>query len=146
MDGVRTDGTWTCEIEVPESFAHEVHLDNIQIAGLFDMARRRFQAILLDGLDVPPSITSVIVRVLIDYEAELTYRDTVTIGAEIARIGGSSWTLALELHAGAQRIARCDTVNVWLTDGAPLLPPADIQARLKAHFRVRPARSVQVFT
>lgn len=107
------------------------HLNNVAFARLFEETRVRFNrgATMIAGKS-----SFVVAHVAIDYLAEGNYPAPVTIGYAIARIGSSSFTVAMAAFQDGTCIALCDSVLVHrdpATGPAPL-PPA-LRERLEAH-------------
>lgn len=110
------------------------HLNNVAFARLFEETRVRFNRA---GPAAPAAgerrSSFVVAHVAIDYLAEGNYPAPVTIGYAIARIGSSSFTVAMAAFQADQCIALCDSVLVHrdpATGPAPL-PPA-LRERLEA--------------
>ncbi|WP_164156809.1 acyl-CoA thioesterase [Sandarakinorhabdus rubra] len=109
------------------------HLNNVAIARLFEETRVRFNR----GHAAPAGqrrSSFVVARVAIDYLAEGNYPAPVTVTYAIARIGSSSFTVAMAAFQDEQCIALCDSVLVHRdpeTGPAPI-PPA-LRTRLEAH-------------
>lgn len=107
------------------------HLNNVAFARLFEETRVRFNRAgpLVTGR--PSSF--VVAHVAIDYLAEGNYPAPVTIGYAIARIGSSSFTVAMAAFQEGTCIALCDSVLVHrdpATGPAPL--PDALRTRLEA--------------
>lgn len=123
------------------------HLNNVAFARLFEETRVRFNRANFShaGLAAPQGTLApgekrssfVVAHVAIDYLAEGNYPAPVTVGYAIARIGSSSFTVAMAAFQdgpkGFDCIALCDSVLVHrdpATGPAPL-PPA-LRERLEA--------------
>ncbi len=107
------------------------HLNNVAFARLFEETRVRFNR---GATTVAGKSSFVVAHVAIDYLAEGNYPAPVTIGHAIARIGSSSFTVAMAAFQDGTCIALCDSVLVHrdpATGPAPL-PPA-LRERLEAH-------------
>lgn len=107
------------------------HLNNVAFARLFEETRVRFNR---GAPTVAGKSSFVVAHVAIDYLAEGNYPAPVTIGHAIARIGSSSFTVAMAAFQDGTCIALCDSVLVHrdpATGPAPL-PPA-LRERLEAH-------------
>lgn len=107
------------------------HLNNVAFARLFEETRVRFNRAgpLVTGR--PSSF--VVAHVAIDYLAEGNYPAPVTMGYAIARIGSSSFTVAMAAFQEGTCIALCDSVLVHrdpATGPAPL--PDALRTRLEA--------------
>jgi acyl-CoA thioester hydrolase len=108
------------------------HLNNVAFARLFEETRVRFnRGNLRDSGPATPApgerrSSFVVAHVAIDYLAEGNYPATVTIGYAIARIGSSSFTVAMAAFQEGSCIALCDSVLVHRdpTSGPAPIPPA----------------------
>lgn len=103
------------------------HLNNVAFARLFEETRVRFNRA---GPAAPVAgerrSSFVVAHVAIDYLAEGNYPAPVTVGYAIARIGSSSFTVAMAAFQDGACIALCDSVLVHRdpeTGPAPI-PPA----------------------
>ena len=110
------------------------HLNNVAFARLFEETRVRFLRFGSGspaGKKAPSSV--VVGHVAIDYLAEGNYPAPVTVGYAIARIGSSSFTVAMAAFQEGQCIALCDSVLVHRDpeSGPAPIPPA-LRERLEA--------------
>ncbi|MBU6165311.1 MAG: acyl-CoA thioesterase [Alphaproteobacteria bacterium] len=103
------------------------HLNNVAFARLFEETRVRFNR---SGPAAPTAgerrSSFVVAHVAIDYLAEGNYPAPVTIGYAIARIGSSSFTVAMAAFQDGNCIALCDSVLVHrdpASGPAPIPPP-----------------------
>lgn len=111
------------------------HLNNVAFARLFEETRVRFNRA---GPMAPKAgerkSSFVVAHVAIDYLAEGNYPAPVTIGYAIARIGTSSFTVAMAAFQDGQCIALCDSVLVHRDPASGPAPlPAALRERLEAH-------------
>ena len=111
------------------------HLNNVAFARFFEETRVR---VLRAGPAAPAAgerrSSFVVANVSIDYLAEGNYPAPVTVTYAIARIGSSSFTVAMAAFQDGICIALCDSVLVHRdpqTGPAPI-PPA-LRERLEAH-------------
>ena len=111
------------------------HLNNVAFARLFEETRVRFNRASLAALQQGERRSGfVVAHVAIDYLAEGNYPAPVTIGYAIARIGSSSFTVAMAAFQDGHCIALCDSVLVHRdpeTGPAPI--PPGLRERLEAH-------------
>ncbi|MEI6486452.1 MAG: thioesterase family protein [Sphingomonadales bacterium] len=114
------------------------HLNNVAFARLFEETRVRFGRV---GPGAPladaPKSSFVVAHVAIDYLAEGNYPAPVSIGYAVARVGGSSFTVAMAAFQdgpmGPQCIALCDSVLVHRDPASGPAPlPALWRERLEA--------------
>ncbi len=107
------------------------HLNNVAFARLFEETRVRFNRAGALVAGRPSSF--VVAHVAIDYLAEGNYPAPVTVGYAIARIGSSSFTVAMAAFQDGNCIALCDSVLVHRdpATGPTLLPDA-LRTRLEA--------------
>lgn len=115
------------------------HLNNVAFARLFEETRVRFNRAGLAAMAQGQRRSSfVVAHVAIDYLAEGNYPAPVTIGYAIARIGSSSFTVAMAAFqdgpGGPACIALCDSVLVHRDpDSGPSPIPPALRERLEAH-------------
>jgi acyl-CoA thioester hydrolase len=92
------------------------HVNNAAFATFCESGRVAF---LYDEKDpwAPPGHAFVIVRLAIDFRAELFYPGTVDIGTRVARIGRSSFTLAQGIFNGEVCAATAESVGALIDVG-----------------------------
>jgi acyl-CoA thioester hydrolase len=103
------------------------HLNNVAFARLFEETRVRFnRAGPVNPAPGERRSSFVVAHVAIDYLAEGNYPAPVTIGYAIARIGSSSFTVAMAAFQEGNCIALCDSVLVHRdpASGPAPIPPA----------------------
>lgn len=108
------------------------HVNNTVFATFCETGRARFLH-AEDGLR-PAGTEFVIVRLVLDFRAELRWRDEVDIGTAVLRIGGKSFTLGQGLFRGEQCVAVAESTLVLMNEAtrrAISLPDA-LRARLQA--------------
>jgi acyl-CoA thioester hydrolase len=105
------------------------HVNNVAYAALIETGRLAY---MVDGLGVPvpKGHVMVMVRIEIDYRAELHWPATVHIGSRLTRIGTSSVGIANGVFKGDLCAASSLTTMVLL-DGATRRPaPISAEARV----------------
>lgn len=102
------------------------HLNNVAFARLFEETRVRFNR--AGATSSTGRSSFVVAHVAIDYLAEGNYPAPVTVGYAIARIGSSSFTVAMAAFQDGQCIALCDSV---LVHRDPETGPSPIQPALR---------------
>lgn len=111
------------------------HVNNNAIGIYFESGRLAFfDAVRLhEGLDHQ---RSVVVRLAIDFRAELTWPASLDIGTRLVRLGSSSLTYAQGLFADGRCIATAETVSVLfdLRSRRPEALGQDQRDRLSAWF------------
>ncbi|MBV9785220.1 MAG: acyl-CoA thioesterase [Acidisphaera sp.] len=118
--------SWTRETCRYGDTDRQGHINNAVFATFCESGR---VALLAEGADTPgpPGCAFVIVRLVIDFRAELLWGDVVDIGTAVVRVGKSSLALAQGLFRGEQCVATSESVLVLMdetTRRATPLPPA----------------------
>ena len=110
------------------------HVNNAVFVTLSETGRIHF--LLRSGLpELPGGQVWVIARIVLDYQAELHWPDTVRIGTGVLRIGNSSVTLGQGMFLGERCAATSENVMV-LIDTATRRPaplPEALKAALGAY-------------
>ena len=88
------------------------HLNNVAFARFFEEGRVRFHYDIRDRVPDADPLRPIIANVTIDYLAEGSWPDAVTVAAGIAHIGTSSYTVGLALFQKDRCIALCNSVVV----------------------------------
>ncbi len=110
------------------------HVNNVAYAALIETGRLAFWR---DGLrlSLPKGLLTVMVRIEIDYKAELHYPATVSIGSSLVRIGRSSAVIRNGVFKGD--VCACTSVTTLvLIESASRRPaaiPDDMRAVLERH-------------
>ena len=115
------------------------HVNNNATSTYFETARVAFFAKtgLYDpaaGLDKANQIGTVVVRICVDFRAELLYPATVKIGTRTARLGTSSFSYRQGMFWDGRCVATAKTTNVVidLTTRRPMALTDDHRAALLA--------------
>ncbi len=115
-----------------------VHINNVAIATLFEEGRVR---LLSEGRADPGlrQFAAVVVSANFTYLREGVYGVDVEMACGIAKIGTSSWTIHGAAFQNGVAIATCDSVGVYVKDGAAA-PMSDAwRARLNTYLIHAPA-------
>lgn len=107
------------------------HVNNAVFATFFETGRVSF---LYDEAEpyAPPGADFVVVRLVIDFRAELRYPGTVDIGTRVIRIGRTSFTMGQGVFRNERCYASGEATCV-LIDGKtrrPIPLPEDVRRRL----------------
>jgi acyl-CoA thioester hydrolase len=94
------------------------HINNVAMAGLFEAGRARFMR--ATGMFAAREHRMMLVNVELNYLAEGSFPEDVTIGTGVSRIGGRSWTLLAAAFQGGRCIATCDATAA--SDGPEISP------------------------
>ncbi len=113
------------------------HLNNVAFAVLFENARVLLHRHLRPWEDRPKGERTMVAAVEINYLAEGSFPEPVTITSGIGRVGNSSWTIVQAMFQGETCIATCDTVVACRTDGEGKPLRAELRADLETQL-VRP--------
>ena len=74
----------------------------------------------------------VVVRAEVDYKRSIRLEDEVRVGVRVARVGGTSFTMAYRVEANGHLAAEGKTVHAWLgEDWRPARIPEPIRARIR---------------
>lgn len=98
------------------------HANNNAVGVYFETARVTFlrEIGLLDGAD---GQGTVVVRLAIDFRAELTFPNRLAIGTRLIRLGTSSFAYRQGLFVGDRCIATAETVSVLFNLGTRRADP-----------------------
>ncbi len=110
------------------------HLNNVAFAALFESARVKFNY-SLGEMNRTSGFRGVVARCEINYLAEGSYPEDVTIATGIGHIGNRSWDILAAMFQSGKPIASCDTVIVMTSSPGEPIPQA-FQAKLET-LRVR---------
>jgi len=104
------------------------HVNNVAYAALIETARISFAREGF-GVKLPPGVLLVMVRIEIDYRAELHYPATVHIGSRLLRIGRTSLVIGSSVFRG-EVCAATSVTTLVLIDAATRRPvPISDEAR-----------------
>lgn len=105
------------------------HVNNVAYAALIETGRIAF---LRDGLRMvlPKGFLTVMVRIEIDYRAELHYPATVMIGSRMMRVGRSSAVIGSCVFKGG--VCACTSVTTLVLMEAATRRPAEIAGEMRA--------------
>lgn len=95
------------------------HINNVAMAGLFEAGRTRF--LRASGLFAAREHRVLLVAIEINYLAEGSFPEDVTVATGVARIGNRSWTLQSAAFQNGRAIATCDATAAI---EAPAIPQA----------------------
>jgi acyl-CoA thioester hydrolase len=113
------------------------HVNNVAYAALIETGRIAF---MRDGLraPLPPGALMVMVRIEIDYRAELHYPATVQIGSRLMRVGRTSVVIGSSVFRDELCAATSVTTLVLIDRGSrrPVPIPEDARAGLERHLSV----------
>jgi acyl-CoA thioester hydrolase len=107
------------------------HVNNAAFATFCETGRVTF---LWDEPGPPPGCAFVIARLVIDFRAELQWRDVVDIGTATIRLGRSSFTLGQGLFVAERCVATAESVLVLMDEATrrPTTLPDALRDRLAA--------------
>lgn len=105
-------------------FVHEVpvryrdldtygHVNNVVYGTYCEEARVAYVEEVLP-LDDIGEFSAVVVSLNIDFRSSVTEMSTVDVGAEVTRVGESSFTMAYELRQGGDLVAEAETTQVYV--------------------------------
>jgi acyl-CoA thioester hydrolase len=110
------------------------HVNNVAYAALIESG---LIAYIREGLGapLPPGALVVMVRIEIDYRAELHYPATVHIGSRLMRIGRTSLVIGCSVFRGDLCAATSVTTLVLIDSKTrrPMLIPEEARAALEKH-------------
>ena len=110
------------------------HVNNVATALYLEQARCDLVYALTKPLGLA-HLDVLVVKVAIEYLAELTYPGTVEVGSRVSRIGSKSFTTthAIFQGAGAKAAVTGETTMVWfdLPRRATVKPTAELRAGLE---------------
>jgi acyl-CoA thioester hydrolase len=107
------------------------HVNNVAYAAIIETGRTAFAREGL-GVKLPPGVVLVMVRIEIDYRAELHYPATVHIGSRLMRIGRTSLVLGNAVFRGD--LCAATSVTTLVTIDKATRRPAVIEAEARAIF------------
>jgi acyl-CoA thioester hydrolase len=105
------------------------HVNNVAYAALIETARIAHAREAL-GLGLSPGVILVMVRIEIDYRAELHYPATVHIGSRLMRIGRTSLVLGNSVFKGD--LCAATSVTTLVTIDSATRWPVPIEAKARA--------------
>lgn len=109
------------------------HVNNVAFAAFLEFGRASLLHGMTDSIPIPGH-AFVIVRLEIDYRAEMRWPGRVQIGVGVARIGKSSFAVKQAMFNNGNLVAEANSVLVMMNEttrrSAPL--PAAIVAALQA--------------
>jgi len=110
------------------------HVNNVAYAALIESGRIAFFREGL-GAPLPPGALTVMVRIEIDYRAELHYPATVHIGSTLMRIGRTSLVIGSSVFRGDLCAATSVTTLVLIDSKTrrPVAIPDEARAVLETH-------------
>ena len=106
------------------------HLNNVAYAALFESARIAFNHGFGRRARADDPFRAVMARNEINYLAEGSYPEDVTISTGIGRIGTRSWEILALMEQEGRPIATCDSTLVMTAAGGDGLP-ADFRALIE---------------
>lgn len=114
--------SWTRETCRYGDTDRQGHVNNAVFSTFCESGR---VALLADGSDTPgpPGCAFVIVRLALDFRAELLWGDVVDIGTTVLRVGRSSLTLGQGLFRGEQCVATAESVLVLIDEATRRATP-----------------------
>jgi len=97
------------------------HLNNARIAEFYQEGRVAFHRSLHEefGWERPKGLRTLVAHQSTDFLDEASYPGTVDIGVGVARIGNTSYTLALSLHQAGKCVGASTVVLVHATADGP---------------------------
>jgi acyl-CoA thioester hydrolase len=108
------------------------HVNNAVYLTYLENAREAYWRAFAGDLQLFPF---TLARVEIDYRAEATWNDLLTIAMWVSRVGNSSFEISYEISAqDGRRVAEAKTVTVMLSDDrkAPRRIPEELRKKLEA--------------
>jgi acyl-CoA thioester hydrolase len=131
---------WTTDIIRYGDTDRQGHVNNAVFATFFESGRTRFFAERNPALRTPDT-EFVIVRLEIDFRAELFFPGNVDIGTRVLKIGRSSFRLGQALFSGESCAATGECVMVVLDAESRKAKPfsRDLRGWLETGFSVRPS-------
>ncbi|WP_186453809.1 acyl-CoA thioesterase [Denitratisoma sp. DHT3] len=110
------------------------HINNLAVAEYYEEARVRFLMEVLgeDFLFRAREFRLLVARASYDYLHEARYPTPLEVRAGIARLGRSSFDLAMALFQDERCIGLADVVKVHLVAGKPAPLPAELRAQLES--------------
>lgn len=110
------------------------HINNLAIAEYYEEARVRFLMEILgqDFLFRPRDFRLLVARASYDYLQQAHYPAPLRVRAGVARLGRTSFELAMALFQEERCIGLADVVKVQLGSDGPLPLSAEIRALLEA--------------
>jgi len=123
---------WAREICRYADTDRQGHVNNAVFATFCESGRVRFLH-AEDGLR-PKNCEFVIVRLVLDFRAELRWRDEVDIGTAVLRVGDKSFTLGQGLFRAEQCVATSENTLVLMDEATrrAIVLPEPLRARLHA--------------
>jgi len=108
------------------------HVNNAVYVSYFEHARTEYLAARLD-LDVA-EYEFVVANLEINYEASITYGQSVRVATETTAVGTTSWTMAYEIRADGEVAATGQSTQVCLDPetGSPVEVPDSMRERLRS--------------
>ena len=112
------------------------HINNLSLAEYHEEARVRFLMGLFgnDFLFTKRAYRLLVAKAGYDYLREAYYPQPVEARVAVARIGNSSFDLALALFQEGKCVSLCDVVAVHVTDDGPAPMPDELRAKLQTQF------------
>ncbi len=116
--------TYPHTFEITTRFADvdpQWHLNNVRIAEYYQEGRVSFHAAMKVefNLERERGSRTLVAHQSIDYLGEVAYPGTVTIGVGIARVGSTSYTIALGMFQNGRCVGISDAVLVHATKEGP---------------------------
>jgi acyl-CoA thioester hydrolase len=93
------------------------HLNNVAFAAIFEHGRVALHRDIRPWNDRPSGERTMVAAVTINYLAEGSYPEPVTVASGIDHIGNSSWRIAQAIFQSGRCLATCDSVIACRTDG-----------------------------
>jgi acyl-CoA thioester hydrolase len=118
------------------------HVNNVAYAALIETGRIAYAREAL-GVGLTPGVILVMVRIEIDYRAELHYPATVQIGSRLMRIGRTSLVLGNSVFKGDLCAATSVTTLVTIDSATrrPVPIAAEARAVLEGHMATGAAQA-----
>ena len=109
------------------------HINNLSLAEYHEEARVRFLAELFGSnfLFGKRNYRLLVAKAGYDYLREAYYPQPLEARVAVARIGNSSFDLALALFQDGACVCLCDVVAVHVTDDGPAPLPAELKDKLQ---------------
>lgn len=112
---------WSVRLPVDPEYAQLRHIGNLEFARLFQEARLAFNRHLIAQMRSAEHFSDqVIVRIVMDFRAEVFWREEIDIALRVGRIGRSSYDIEIVVREQDRIAVECTTVNVWMSGDRPV--------------------------